>query len=283
MKAKHRAKRGATGQRRVRAISSLLRALSRTHPRLAANLRVAHSNRQTRLDRLSAGVRLAGYEELLGHLEELEAALQKHRRLKNISFLIGRAHGDFVTAMEAALSGFHSVCHDAMRDVMEIEFLLRDFLAVPDHMEQWLSCTEKERNDRFRPAILRQRHAQRLGRQPQDIAEASDYKGHSQFLHVTPVPNPFGGPGLKASGLPWADDSCFWEIFEHARRLLFAIHGLRRKIAPRLKTPVGLDRGLKKFRTGWERTQEMQQIFMALIEASRTAQASKPSSGTSTE
>lgn len=258
------------------AFAPLVRSLSKTHPRTAKQLATAQSNRETRLIRLSRGARLAGYEELVAHFIELEDAFRRQKRLAKIAFLIRRVRGEFVCALDAALSGFHSVAHDAMRGVMEAEFLLREFQHSPDAIEEWLTCSEKERHERFRPALLRQRHAKRLGKQPQDVAEAADYRAHSRVLHVSPFANPFGGPGLDGSHLPWADDSCFWEMFEHGRRLLVAAHQLRREIAPRQRNLRGID-DLKKFRDAWERTQEMQAIFLALIEASRsTTERSDP-------
>ena len=247
----------------------MLRELARTLPRTAAHLAAAQSNREERLSRYLGGARLKGYEELIAHLGDLEPVFEKTRRLRPISFLLGRARGDFQTALEAALSGFHSVAHDAMRDVMEIEFLLREFCYEPDHIEQWVSCGPRERNDRFRPALLRQRHARRMGKEPQDLAEAADYRGHSMFLHVSPYRNPFGGPGLGDPVMPFADDSCLWEIFEHGRRLLLAAHRLRRRVARHVKSPWGPERGLKKFRNAWQRTQEMRAIWQSLLEAAR--------------
>ena len=248
-------------------LSTTLRTLSKSHPKTAAHLSRAQSNREERLSRYLGGARLSGYEELIQHLEELEAVFQRNRKLRGISFLIRRARGDFQTALEAALSGFHSVAHDAMRDVMEIEFLLREFYYEPEHIDQWLSCSARERNNKFRPALLRQRHAQRLGTSSQNVGEAADYRGHSMFLHVSPIQNPFGAPGLSESELPFAEDSCFWEIFEHGRRLLFAAHHLRRRLARHIRSPWGPERGLKVFRDAWERTQQMQAILQALIEA----------------
>jgi hypothetical protein len=250
-------------------LPGLLNNLAKAHPRAAAHLSRAQANREQRLAAYFSGARLKGYEELIEHLERLEPVFHRSRKLRGIAFLIGRARGDFHTALEAALSGFHSVAHDSMRDVMEIEFLLRDFYYEPSHIGQWLSCTAKERNNRFRPAILRQRHAKRLGKEPQDLREALDYQGHSMLLHVSPYPNPFGGPGLGTPSMPFADDSCFWEIFEHGRRLLFAAHRLRRRVARHIKGPPGPERGLSLFRDAWKRTQEMQEIWRALITAAR--------------
>ena len=210
---------------------------------------------------------LRGHEELIDHLEQLEAAFQRSRRLRGISFLLGRARGDFQTALEATLSGFHSVAFDAMRDVMEIQLLLRDFYHHPNHIQEWLRATTRELNDTFRPALLRQRYAKLLGKQPQDLAEASDYKGHSMSLHVSPDPHPFGRLGLTELDDPFASDSCFWDSFEHGRRLLIDAHRLRRKLARHIKSRWGLRRGLKDFRDAWQRTQEMQTFWMALLNA----------------
>jgi len=267
------AKRASRNQHRVRRLLALLREMGKSHPKTAAQLSTAESNREHRLSRLLTGARLKGYEELVRHLEALEPVFGKSKRLRPIAFLVGRARGDFQTALEATLSGYHSVAHDAMRDVMEIEFLLREFYHEPQHIEHWVSYTDKERNDKFRPALLRQRHARRLGREPQDLAEAADYRAHSMFLHVSPHRNPFGGPGLNDSKVPFADDSCFWEIFEHGRRIVFALHRLRRKVARGVKSPSGPERGLKKFRDAWQRTQEMQALFLAMLQAARQGQS----------
>ena len=249
----------------TRRFSTLLRELATAHPKTAVHLSLAQSNREQRLSNLLGGVRLKGYEELIGHLEDLERVFEKSRRLRSISFLVGRARGDFHTALEAALSGFHAVAFDAMRDVMEIEFLFREFYYEPNHIEEWVSCSGKERHDKFQPALPRQRHARRVGKQPQDLAEASDYRGHSMFLHVSPDLNPFGGPGLGDQTEPFADDSCFWEIFEHGRRVLIAAHRLRRKVARHIKSPWGPERGLRRVRDACQATQQMQTVWMALL------------------
>jgi len=240
------------------------------HPQIAADLSQAQFNRERSLSQYLHGARLRGYEEQITHLEALETVFQKSRRLQGISPLIRRTRGDFRLALEATLSGFHSVAHDAMRDVMEVEFLIREFHHEPRSIEEWLKATPKQLNDRFRPAILRQRHAKRIGSQPADVAEASDYRGHSRMLHVSPYPHPFGGTGFSGPEGPFDTDVCFWEIFEHARRLLLETHLLRRKLARHIRSPWGPWRGLRQFRDAWERTQEMQAIWMALLKNAST-------------
>lgn len=248
---------------------SLVRSLSRKHPSIASSLRKAHNNRLERLERLLKGARLTGLEALNVHLTEMEKTFRSSPDLENISFLIDRAKLDFEKALEAALSGLHSVASDAMRDVMEIEFLLRDFTHEPARKDEWLRANEKERYNRFKPVVLRQRYANRFGNKPEDMAEAVDYKGHSMFLHVSPIPYPFGGNGISKSNDVFVADTCFWDMFEHARRLVFIIHELVKQFHPDATyNPVPNDE-LPEIREAWERTQEMQSIFLALVQASK--------------
>lgn len=247
-------------------LSTLLRVLSESSPKTASHLSQAQLNRERHLSQYLHGARLRGHEELIGHLEELQTVFQRSRRLRGISPLIGRVAVDFQVALEATLSGFNFVAHDAMRDVMEVEFLLREFYYTPASIEGWLRATQKELNDKFRPAVLRQRHAARLGVEPQDLPEASDYRGHSALLHVIPHPLPLvGRDGVGQSEGPFDTEICFWEMFEHALRLLVVAHHLRRRIARHLKSPWGPWRGLKRFRDGWDSTQEMKEIWMHLL------------------
>lgn len=243
-----------------------LKALSEDYPRLAAVLQRAHQNRGERLHRYRRGLRLAGLEELMDHLQQLEEVFQKSRKLRRLAFLISRLHGDFCTAIEAGLSGYFAVAMDAMRDVMEIEFLLREFYWESGAIDEWLQADERELWRKFRPAVLRQKHANRLGVRVDQLSESIDYKGHSRFLHVTPMPSMFGGPGLTAPWMPFGDDACFWEMYEHGRRILFAVHHLRRKLARHVRSPWGPWRGLRAFRRGWRATQEMQAIAKAFVE-----------------
>lgn len=180
--------------------------------------------------------------------------------------MISRARADFETAVEAGLTGLHGVVADAMRDVMEIEFLLRDFLHEPGHIEEWLNADERTRHNKFRPAILRQRQAQRLQVRPEDMSEATDYRAHSTFLHVNPVRNPLGDKGFSSDQDPITADSWFQEIFEHARRLVLIIHELL-TLSGSGETPDPATE-LTEFRRAWELTQDMQAIFLALMNAS---------------
>ena len=84
------------------------------------------------------------------------------------------------------------------------------------------------------------------------------------FLHVGPHLNPFGISGLTEESNEFVTDSCFWEIFEHARRLLIAIHTLAETLQPSLMADHNPEE-LERLGTAWVRTQEMQQIWQQLI------------------
>lgn len=243
----------------------LLEELAWSHPRLTAVLQKAEHNRKNRLDMLKSGARLRGLEELLRELEVSESIFRETSQLRPAATLLRRAIGYYQIGVEASLSGLHSVVLDSMRSVMEIEFLLRDFAADANLLTEWLGATERERYKRFRPAVLRQRHAKRLGSKPEDMCEAVDYKAHSETLHVGPRPHPIAGVGI-AGEVGFLSDACFWEMYEHGRRLLWSIELFAHNAAPGTKLNSSDD--MSDFRNGLERTQEMQGIFIALLQTS---------------
>jgi len=249
-------------RRKTGSYSRLLAELARSHPTLQASLHVAALNRAKRLAQYAGGDRFRGLEELIGHLGSLASAFKAHSELSKVAGLVWRARADFVTALEAFLSGFHSVVQDAMRDVMEIEFLIRDFVDKPTNIDRWLS---REQPKAFRPWTLRKRYADRLRCEVKDLPETGDYNAHSTFLHVNPDRSPFGGPGLCSDQDAFSVDVCLFEIFEHALRLLLQLHALRRRIAPRLRAPT-VRKGLRRVRRAWKSTQVLHMIFRGMIE-----------------
>jgi hypothetical protein len=241
--------------------------LEHSRPHVAQSLIAAHSNRQRRLARLSAsGLRLTGLEELLSYLSSVEEAFNEHKRLSKIAFLVARTRLDFETAIEATMSGIHSVVFDAMRDVMEIELLLIDFGLEPKHVDEWLNADARTLQRQFSPGALRSRYARALKVAPQDVEGYADYKGHSMFLHVTPRNNPFGNKGITTMDDAFLVDSCFWDIFEHARRIIRIVHLVRRRLAPQQRTGPNPMRSLKDVRQAWRATQEMKDFFFFLAE-----------------
>jgi len=85
--------------------------------------------------------------------------------------------------------GEHVIVFESMRDVMEIELLIREFQNGPQRIQEWAQSDNATLKKKFAPGVLRQIHANRLGVKPQDLPEHSDYQAHSVGVHVTPWRN----------------------------------------------------------------------------------------------
>jgi hypothetical protein len=239
--------------------------LSASLPGLATTLQRAEQQRSQRAASLVHGARFKGLDELLCHLDELLRAFTDDPALRRIAFLIHRSRGDFATATEASLSGYVAVAVDAMRDVMEIENLLLDFAINPSHVNAWLTADRKTLLNKFGPATIRKRlHAAGEGRYA-TTAESVDYRAHSAVLHVGPHLSPVAQKGFSTE--PGWQDGGFWEIFEHARRLLLAIQRLAGALTPGSEAHQLASQELSDVQDAWKRTQEMQVIYIALLEA----------------
>ncbi len=115
--------------------AGLLEGFSRTHHEIASVLVRTQNSRAAMLRQYRSGARLRGLEQLLEYLTVAKNVFDRHTRLAKVSFLISRARDDFEVAIEATLSGAHGVVADQMRDVMEIEFLVRDFQHEPARID----------------------------------------------------------------------------------------------------------------------------------------------------
>ncbi len=233
--------------------SVMLRTIAPEHANLVAALIRADQNRTLRLKALGqTGRQLRALDEILAYTGELERYFTEEPKVRRIAFLLRRVHGDFVTAVEGFLSGFHKTVLDAMRDVMEIEFLIRDFVIDPWHIEEWLTASPKIRHDRFRPAVLRQRYAASKGRTAPDMPEATDYKGHSLLIHVLPHENPivWAAPGEAFDAI--GSLVCLYDIFEHAQRLFAAVDQLSNRLEINCPPP---ERFLKVMPVVWQECQ----------------------------
>lgn len=234
-------------------------------PNIGSFLAATHSNRAENLRRYSEDARLKGVDELLGHLKRVHSSLVSAGHQEDLGFIVERSIADFEVALEAGLSGLLNLAHEAMRDVMEIEFLLREVAAVPEHLDQWLNATPDELRTNFSANRLRQLHANRLGIDVTELPEHTDYKGQSIALHFTPWTNPMTRKGLVREDLTFGSDMAFWELFFHARRFLFALHEVLAQ--PRFEGVTNPDpeTDLPLVRDAFERTQEMQILFFALM------------------
>jgi hypothetical protein len=97
--------------------SDLLAANEVGLPLTTAYLRLAELHRLDRLRLYKDGMRLAAFEQLLRILHNVDEALHAKPDLLSVRYLVLRVRDDFVSALEATLSGYHGNVADAMRDV----------------------------------------------------------------------------------------------------------------------------------------------------------------------
>jgi hypothetical protein len=134
-----------------------LATLAESKPLIAQALTAAERRRVERLSRYLPGMRLQGLAQLFAYLDAALASYRSAADLADLAPLVSRVRSDFETALEATLSGYQGVASDAMRDVMEIEYLLLDFVAESGHSEEWLRANRRTRLRDFSPAALRER------------------------------------------------------------------------------------------------------------------------------
>jgi hypothetical protein len=213
--------------------SDALSSLAGSTPHVAHWLQQAEQQRAQRLASSSADIRLKGLEQLYIYLDAEQKTYAQTAELAPLAWLIGRVGADFVTAVEATLSGYAGVAFDAIRDVMEIEALLLDFATKWENAEEWLTCDDQTRRRKFSPVKVRERlSAAGVSPYANDDYEPFDYQGHSEALHVGPAVRFGSGRGYHRF-----DDSVFgqvgyMEMFEHGRRILDAVDVLRSRHAP---------------------------------------------------
>jgi hypothetical protein len=245
-----------------------LSALATRYPRLARNLVRAEETRRSQLDALLDGARLRGVDELLRHLDAVVEAFESEPALREIASLIRRAAAEIETGIEATLSGYLAVVTDAMRDVLEIEMLLLDFAIEPARIGQWLAADSRTRWREFKPAELRTRLRDAGVGRYANLTSDPDYQGHSQALHVSPHEHPLFRKGIQTEGGDFlVPDGGFWELFEHARRLLFAIDLLRDRAETAEWAQVARSDDLIAVHDAWARTQQMQEMWLAMLAA----------------
>lgn len=247
----------------------MLKSLRGPTPLLAEALTVADMRRSARLSSLLDGPRLRGLEQLYAYLDAAVKAYAEIPAIAGVAFLIQRVKSDYKTALEATLSGYQGVAADAMRDVMEIEYLLLDFAASEDqsHAEEWLNAGDSLGN-KYWPATVRTR-LKRSGVPPfaNDGFEPIDYKAHSKALHVNPGPSAVAsrGPDPLEEPVPFYSELGFIEMFEHGHRILWAIELLR---AVALGVPDDYEPLMARddFDDAYERTRRLQVMMVGFIE-----------------
>jgi hypothetical protein len=179
---------------------------------------------------------LGGIEQLVVYLHNLHAVYQEHAATKKIAFLVMRIIEDYETSLDAALAGVYYISNDRMRDVLEIELLLKEFVADTEAIDAWLSADGETIHRRFSPNSLRQRLANRSGVKPSELPGAGDYKAHSQLLHLAPWHA--RGVLLSPDGVSVTTGKdafrflllCLGEMFYHSGAVIDALHGMLSKM-----------------------------------------------------
>jgi hypothetical protein len=241
-------------------------------PRVATSLHAAEARRATQLSELLNGAHLKGANELLTKLDALAEAFEEDPALARLAFLVRRGVADFEVALEATISGYVAVAFDAMRDILDLENLLRDFANHPANVNEWLAADEQTLRKKFTPARVRERLYSAEGVDLARTPESVDYRGHSMALHVRPRHALIPEKGLRP-GSGWDVDIGYWEMFEHARRLLLAIERVTGALSPSSDANRLACEEPAAVQEAWRRTQQMQAVFLALVRAANTSEA----------
>jgi len=195
---------------------------------------------------------LESFGEIVSHAQELQNYFGDEEELSGLSFLIIRFRADVEVAVEALLAGRHGVLANTMRDVMEIELLLRDFALEKRRVEKWLTAGEGLRIGYFSPGQVRARLA--AARYPEhrvDLPDSQEYAFHSKSLHATPNSPSDLDNVLDLQTDPGTLLFFSYEIVEHARRFFSAVYDLMRALGHH--RPDLIDKEIPASLEIWER------------------------------
>lgn len=163
-----------------------------------------------------------GFDELSRFLDVVESDFSAHPPLQKLVCLADRVHGNYRAAIICYLNGLDQTAFDIMRDVMEITYLVRDFVLQPDHIEEWADGSEDDRRDKFTSGKLRRRFADHLGVRPRDLLDTHEYNSHSGMLHINPSPHLLLQRGICKNRQPeMSARFALADIFHHAKDVSF--------------------------------------------------------------
>jgi hypothetical protein len=222
------------------------------------------------------GSYFAGLEEVLSCLDATRNAYEQSKTLKDIAFLILRARSDFESSIDVALAGFNGMALDAMRDVMEIEYLLRDFLSDRKQIQKWLTADQDQLIKDFSPEALRRRYAKACGKTPNTLPDTFEYRAHSEGLHVSPsfMLSDLAGKGFTEAPSPRGVEFCFWDIFEHSRRVIIVANDLGKDIEGSKWNGPDPKTSMPEAAKAWERTRAMVKFFSVFERAKQEENSS---------
>lgn len=220
--------------------------------------------RSRTIRRYLKGPYLRGLNRLLEHLDEAAKSYSEIEALEPAVPLLERAKADCEVAIVCVFSGMTAVATDQMRDVMEIEYLLKDFRHDLDRLQAWAKASPNEERKLFRSVQLRAREADRHGIKPHELQDATDYQSHSRELHVSKKSYRSVPRGIDSTFEATADinaDKGLWELFWHSRNLLFEITGLFESAGGQGEPPSDED----AYIIAWNAAQEAKTAYIELV------------------
>jgi hypothetical protein len=203
---------------------AILQESAERYPRTTEDLMRADRHRPRRWQQFIDPVDLQAIELLLDFLASASRTLQGWDGTRGIAFLSARVADDVRMSLESLLSGHLQLASDAMRDVLETELLVRDFALDTAQIARWLSADDTVIRNNFRPVHCRRRQARALGVNINDVPGATDYRAHSQILHVTETFLPALSPAAGHQAIHVLD--AIYEIMFHGRSSVRAIADL---------------------------------------------------------
>lgn len=165
---------------------ALLKENAKAYPLVIDSLRRSDRHRLRCWQQFIDPTDLQAIELLLDFLISASNLLKKNEGTSALIFIPERIADDVRVSLDGLLSGYLQIPSDAMRDIMETEFLIRDFALDPEQINVWRNADENVLRRKFRPVHLRQRQASALGVPITEVHGATDYGTHSRLLHVGP-------------------------------------------------------------------------------------------------
>jgi hypothetical protein len=166
-----------------------------------------------------------GFDELFAFFNLSIDRFASIAEIKPLTVLIDRLRQDFETGLMSFLCGMDQATFDAMRDVMEIGYLLRDFTMDHSHVAEWFSLDDLARLKRYTPNTLRQRYATSRRVAVVDLPDSKEYRAHSSMLHVSPSQDWLIQRGVSRSQhAQFGASFALADLMHHARDTVFLLN-----------------------------------------------------------
>jgi hypothetical protein len=190
------------------------RSVETPSPAKSELLRALASHRQLRNQQRNAlssfSPLVEAFDEVLARLALLESTHGLHKEMGHLLHMAG-------STVTAGIDHLLSVAepHDVeeARMLMEIDFLLRDFGAIPAHIDEWATADDRNRQSKFGFGKLREREERRAGLPPESVfPEREQWAAHS--VHSHPLPTKDLEPPLQHPSFSLL--SALGDLFDHA-------------------------------------------------------------------